>query len=54
MLDDGSYELRVPYSNARELLMDVLRYGPDAEIVAPIPLREEAKIQLQLALSNYG
>ncbi len=52
-LDDGRYELRVPYSNARELLMDVLRYGPDAEIVAPIPLREEARIQLQLALSNY-
>jgi predicted DNA-binding transcriptional regulator YafY len=53
MLDSGYYELRVPYSNARELLMDVLRYGPDAEIVAPVPLREEAKIQLQLALSNY-
>lgn len=53
LLADGSYELRVPYSNARELLMDVLRYGPDAQIVAPIPLREEAKIQLQLALSNY-
>lgn len=52
-LDDGRYELRVPYSNARELLMDVLRYGPDAEVVAPIPLREEARIQLQLALSNY-
>lgn len=52
-LDDGRYELRVPYSNARELLMDVLRYGPDAEIVAPIPLREEAKSQLLLALSNY-
>ncbi|MBL0030534.1 MAG: YafY family transcriptional regulator [Rhodanobacteraceae bacterium] len=52
-LDDGRYELRVPYSNARELLMDVLRYGPDAEIVAPVPLREEAKIQLQLAISNY-
>ena len=52
-LPDGRYELRLPYSNAKELLMDVLRYGPDAEIVAPIPLREEAKIQLQLALSNY-
>ena len=52
-LDDGRYELRVPYSNARELLMDVLRYGPDAEIIAPIPLREEAKSQLLLAMSNY-
>jgi len=52
-LPDGRYELRVPYSNSRELLMDVLKYGPDAEIVAPIPLREEMKIMLQLALGAY-
>ncbi len=53
-LADGRYELKVPYSNAKELLMDVLRYGPDAEIVAPASLREEARIMLQLALSGYG
>ena len=52
-LPDGRYELRVPYSNSRELLMDVLKYGPDAEVVAPLSLREELKIQLQLALSGY-
>jgi predicted DNA-binding transcriptional regulator YafY len=53
MLPDGRYELKVPYSNAKELLMDVLRYGPDAEVVSPPSLREEAKIMLRLALSNY-
>jgi len=52
-LSDGRYELKVPYSNPRELLMDVLKYGPDAEVVAPLPLREEMKILLQLALSGY-
>jgi predicted DNA-binding transcriptional regulator YafY len=52
-LADGRYELRVPYSNARELLMDVLRYGPDAEVAAPPALREEAKILLRLALGQY-
>jgi predicted DNA-binding transcriptional regulator YafY len=52
-LGDGRYELKVPYSNSRELLMDVLKYGPDAEIVAPLPLREEMKILLQLALTGY-
>ena len=52
-LPDGSYELRVPYSSSRELLMDVLRYGPDAEIIAPAPLREEAAISLKLALGAY-
>jgi predicted DNA-binding transcriptional regulator YafY len=53
-LPDGRYELKLPYSNAKELLMDVLRYGPDAEVVAPASLREEAKISLRLALDNYG
>jgi predicted DNA-binding transcriptional regulator YafY len=52
-LKDGRYELRVPYSNSRELLMDVLKYGPDAEIVAPVSLREEMKIMLQLAIGAY-
>jgi predicted DNA-binding transcriptional regulator YafY len=52
-LPDGRYELQLPYSNSRELLMDVLKYGPDAEIVAPLPLREEMKIMLQLALTGY-
>ncbi|MDE1961827.1 MAG: WYL domain-containing protein, partial [Xanthomonadaceae bacterium] len=52
-LADGRYELKVPYSNSRELLMDVLRYGADAEVVAPVSLREEMKIMLQLALGAY-
>ena len=52
-LPDGRYELRVPYSNSRELLMDVLKYGPEAEVVAPLSLREEMKILLQLAIGSY-
>ncbi len=52
-LPDGRFELKLPYSNSRELLMDVLKYGPDAEIVAPVSLREEMKILLQLALGAY-
>lgn len=53
MLPDGRYELKVPYSAARELLMDVLHYGSDAEIVEPASLREQIKSLLALALSNY-
>ena len=52
-LADGRYELKVPYSVSRELLMDVLHYGSDAEIVEPQSLREQAKALLSLALSNY-
>jgi len=53
-LPDGGYELRVPYSNPKELLMDVLKYGPDAEVIEPPSLRNEARILLQLALASYG
>lgn len=52
-LPDGRYELKVPYSVSRELLMDVLHYGADAEIVEPASLREQARSLLALALSNY-
>ena len=52
-LPDGRYELKVPYSAARELLMDVLHYGSDAEIVEPQSLREQARSLLTLALGNY-
>lgn len=52
-LGDGRYELKLPYSVPRELLMDVLHYGADAEIVEPKSLREQLRAHLQLALSNY-
>jgi predicted DNA-binding transcriptional regulator YafY len=53
-LSDGRYELKLPYSVPRELLMDVLHYGADAEIVEPKALREQLRAHLQLAMSNYG
>ena len=52
-LPDGRYQLKLPYSHARELLMDVLRYGADAEITEPVALRAQARTLLQLALSTY-
>jgi predicted DNA-binding transcriptional regulator YafY len=52
-LPDGRYQLKIPYSNAKELLMDVLRYGADAQITEPPALREQAKTMLQLAAAAY-
>lgn len=52
-LPDGRYELKVPYSVPRELLMDVLHYGADAELVEPKALRMQLRTLLQLAISNY-
>ena len=38
-LDDGSFELRVPYSQEPELLMDILRHGAHVEVLEPPDLR---------------
>lgn len=52
-LDDGRYELTLPYADPSELLMDLLKYGPDAEVVAPTSLRKAIQQRLQSALANY-
>jgi len=52
-LDDGSYELRLPYGDSRELVLDILRYGPDVEVMAPDELRREVKKRLAAALRRY-
>jgi len=36
----GAWTLRLPFSSARELAMDILRYGPEVEVVAPDFLRK--------------
>ena len=36
---DGSYILEVPYGNDTELLMDIMKQGPDVEVLAPKALR---------------
>ncbi len=53
-LDDGSYQLRLPYSNDPELIMDILKYGPDCEVVAPAGLREKVVGLLKAAVGRYG
>jgi predicted DNA-binding transcriptional regulator YafY len=52
-LEDGSYELRVRYSQALELAMDVLKYGPDVEVLAPEGLRDLVRTRLADALARY-
>jgi len=51
---DGSYVLELPYAGDQELLMDVLKYGPEAEVLAPPALRERAAKQLREAAAKYG
>ena len=50
---DGAYLLRVPYSDPRELVMDILKYGADVEVLAPAKLRQLVKQQLAKATAQY-
>lgn len=35
---DGNYELKIPYSDDTELLMDILRYGSSVKVISPVGL----------------
>jgi predicted DNA-binding transcriptional regulator YafY len=51
---DGSYILSIPYSDERELLLDILRQGAEVEVLSPKPLRDKVKVELIKAISHYG
>ena len=49
---DGSYRLRVPFSNSTELAMDVMRHLPDVKVLAPDSLKHRVKERLLAALEQ--
>lgn len=52
-LQDGRYELRLPYHRDEELILDILRYGPDVEVMAPPELRGKVGGRLTKAAAAY-
>ena len=50
---DGSYELSIPYADPTELVRDILRFGPEVEVVRPVTLRQLVAEQLGRALAQY-
>jgi len=51
--ESGSYVLRVPYADHRELMMDILKYGADCEVLEPPELRAQVVAQLAMAAQKY-
>ena len=51
--DSGAYCLQIPYSEDKELLMDILKYGPEVEVLKPKKLRQRVKTLYQEALKIY-
>lgn len=52
-LDDGRYELEVPYSEDGEIIKDILAYGPHVEVLSPPELREKVIQRLNEAVALY-
>ena len=51
--NDGSYVLEVPYAEDRELVMEILRYGPEVEVLKPTALRRRVAEALKDAARHY-
>ena len=52
--DDGSLTLRLPYSDATELSMDILRHGEQVKVLAPAALATAVKSNLLRAAARYA
>lgn len=50
---DGWYHLWVPYSQPTELVMDVLKFGADAEVLGPEDLRERVAGKVRALAKIY-
>jgi predicted DNA-binding transcriptional regulator YafY len=50
---DGTYTLEFPYSDERELLGDILRFGADVEVLAPKTLRSSLLKAAEETLTIY-
>ena len=50
---DGSYVLEIPYADDRELVMEIMRFGPDVEVLAPGSLQQRVGDALAQAAELY-
>jgi predicted DNA-binding transcriptional regulator YafY len=49
----GEVELTFPFGNATELVRDILKWGPDVEVIAPATLREQVGDAAKATAKRY-
>lgn len=54
LLPDGSLRLTLPYSDDTELVMDLMRHGPDVCVEGPPELRQRVAERLAAAAAQYA
>ncbi|MBK5205032.1 MAG: YafY family transcriptional regulator [Polaromonas sp.] len=50
---DGSYLLRIPYADHRELIMDILKHGAHCEVLGPPSLRQAVAAEVVKMAKKY-
>jgi predicted DNA-binding transcriptional regulator YafY len=50
---DGSYTLEVPYSDERELIGDILRFGSEVQVLGPVTLVRQMRKEIEKTLARY-
>ncbi len=51
--EEGAWTLELPFSSARELVMDILRYGSEVEVLSPAFLRDAVAESASKAAAIY-
>jgi len=51
--ETGCYFLKVPYSDDRELMMDILKHGSQVEVLQPDQLRKRVAEEIQATATQY-
>ncbi len=52
-LDNGNYQLSFPFSDSRELIMDILKHGAEVKVIAPPFLIDLVKEEINKMQKNY-
>lgn len=52
-LPDGSYRLKIPYGDPRELVMDILRHGASVQVEGPDSLRYQIRNEVHAVANLY-
>lgn len=51
--ESGRYVLEIPYADHRELLMDILKFGADVEVLSPDSLRQQVAMEGKRLVQLY-
>lgn len=52
-LAEGSYELKVPYNDDRELIMDILKHGAEVQVIEPPQLKDRIENEINKMKNLY-